>query len=145
MVSPGGDFYIWIKALHVFAVIAWMAGILYLPRLFIYHVDAEKGSDKSETFKIMERRLYYGIMTPSMVAALGTGLWMSLAWLSDGWMHVKLLAAFTIFGFHMAYGRWRRHFEEDRNEHTVRFYKILNEIPAVLLIVIVIMVIVKPF
>ncbi len=145
MITPGGDFYTWIKALHVIAVISWMAGILYLPRLFVYHVDAPKGSEQSETFKLMERRLYYAIMTPAMVVSLFTGFWMAVPWLSEGWMHAKLLGVAIIFGAHMMYGRWRRKFAGDENVYSSRFFRFMNEVPTLAMILIVIMVIVKPF
>ena len=136
-----------IKALHVIAVIAWMAGLFYLPRLFVYHVTAETGSDKSETFKIMERRLLRAIMNPAMIVtwALGLYLLMDGGWIVDGWAHVKLTAVVLMTAFHMACARWRRVFEEDKNEKSERFFRMMNEIPTVLLIVIVFMVVVKPF
>jgi putative membrane protein len=138
----------WVKALHVISVIAWMAGMLYLPRLYVYHADAEKGSIQSETFKIMERRLYRGITTPAMIAAWVFGLWMVFAgqvdW-SAGWPYVKAAMVILLSGFHGVLGRWRREFAEDRNTRPSRFYRAVNEIPTVLMIVIVIAVIVKPF
>jgi putative membrane protein len=138
----------WVKALHVISVIAWMAGMLYLPRLYVYHADAEKGSIQSETFKIMERRLYRGITTPAMIAAWVFGLWMVFAgqvdW-SAGWPYVKAVMVLLLSGFHGVLGRWRREFAEDRNTRPSRFYRAVNEIPTVLMIVIVIAVIVKPF
>jgi protoporphyrinogen IX oxidase len=138
----------WVKALHVISVIAWMAGMLYLPRLYVYHADAEKASIQSETFKIMERRLYRGITTPAMIAAWVFGLWMVFAgqvdW-SAGWPYVKAAMVILLSGFHGVLGRWRREFAEDRNTRPSRFYRAVNEIPTVLMIVIVIAVIVKPF
>lgn len=140
--------YAWTKALHVMSVIAWMAGLLYLPRLFVYHVDAEKGSDKSETFKIMERRLMRGIMNPAMMAsvvfglvlmaAAGPAIWHTL------WFPVKAAAVIAMLVMHVLCGKWRRAFAEDRNVHSGRFYRFMNEVPAVLMVVIVIMVIVQP-
>jgi putative membrane protein len=138
----------WVKALHVISVIAWMAGMLYLPRLYVYHADAEKGSIQSETFKIMERRLYRGITTPAMIAAWVFGLWMVFAGMVDwssAWPWVKAAAVILLSGFHGVLGRWRREFAEDRNARPSRFYRAVNEIPTVLMIVIVIAVIVKPF
>jgi protoporphyrinogen IX oxidase len=138
----------WVKALHVIAVIAWMAGMLYLPRLFVYHADAQKGSIQSETFKIMERRLYRGITTPAMIAAWAFGLWMIFAGMVDwsaGWPYLKAVGVLLLSTFHGVLGRWRRDFAEDRNTRASRFYRAVNEIPTVLMIVIVIAVIVKPF
>jgi putative membrane protein len=138
--------YAWIKALHVIAVIAWMAGMLYLPRLFVYHADAAVGSELSETLKVMERRLLRGIMNPAFVAVwvLG-GL---LLWVQDwqqGWLHVKLLMVLGLSLLHHLFALWRKDFAADSNRRSPRFYRIANEIPTVLLIVIVIMVIVRPF
>ena len=138
----------WVKALHVIAVIAWMAGMLYLPRLFVYHAGAETGSIQSETFKIMERRLYGGITTPAMIATWVFGLWMVFAGLVDwssGWPYLKAAMVILLSGFHGTLGRWRRDFAEDRNERPARFYRMVNEIPTVLMIVIVVAVIVRPF
>ena len=142
-------FYPWIKALHVIAVISWMAGMLYLPRLFVYHVDAAPGSDKSETFKVMEQRLLRAIINPAMGLAWIFGLLMLATpgivdW-SEGWIYVKLAAVVLMSGLHGQLSRWRKDFEADRNRRSARFYRLVNEVPTVLLIVIVIMVIVKPF
>lgn len=139
----------WVKALHVISVIAWMAGMLYLPRLFVYHADAEKGSAQSETFKVMERRLYRGITTPAMVASWVFGLWMvidfqAVDW-SQKWAWVKAVMVILLSAFHGLLGRYRRAFAEDRNDKSSRFFRSINEIPTLLMIVIVIMVIVKPF
>jgi putative membrane protein len=124
-----------------------MAGMLYLPRLFVYHCEAEPGSKQSETFKVMERRLMRGIINPSMIAVWLLGLW--LAWDSGfwraGWMHAKFVAVLVLSGLHGYLSRWRRDFERDQNCHTAKFYRIVNEIPAVLMVVIVVLVIVKPF
>lgn len=139
--------YDWLKAFHVIAVIAWMAGMLYLPRLFVYHCEAEPGSKQFETFKVMERRLMRGIINPSMIAVWLLGLW--LAWDSGfwraGWMHAKFAAVLVLSGLHGYLSRWRRDFERDQNRHTAKFYRIVNEIPAVLMVIIVVLVIVKPF
>ena len=144
-----GDAYLWIKGLHVISVIAWMAGLLYLPRLYVYHVDAEPGSDKSETFKIMERRLMRGILNPSMMASVIFGLIMvydsSPAIWQAGWFHTKLTAVIAMLVMHVFCGKWRRAFAEDRNTHSGRFYRFMNEVPAVLMVGIVLMVIVQPF
>jgi putative membrane protein len=139
--------YEWIKAFHVMAVIAWMASMLYLPRLMVYHAEAQTGSIQSETFKIMERRLLKGIMTPSMIVTWVLGLY--LAWsafgFKGGWLHGKILLVFILSGIHgYLVGRVRA-FAEDRNLKSARFYRIINEVPAVLMALIVILVIVKPF
>lgn len=140
--------YDWVKALHVISVIAWMAGLLYLPRLFVYHTQAPAGSIQSDTFKIMERRLLKAIMNPAMIATFLFGIWMIVlnpALLSQGWLHAKLLLVLGMAGAHGAMGRWRKEFEADRNERPQRFFRIANEVPTVLMIVIVILVIVRPF
>ena len=141
--------YLWIKALHIISVIAWMAGLLYLPRLFVYHAEAVAGSELSETLKIMERRLLKFIMNPAMISSfvfggvlvmnLGAGAW------DQGWLHAKLLFVIGLAAAHMAMGRWRRDFVEDKNIRTGKFYRILNEVPTVLMIGIVILVVVQPF
>ena len=139
----------WVKALHVISVIAWMAGMLYLPRLFVYHADAEKGSVQSETFKVMERRLYRGIMTPAMIATWVFGLWMihlyGMAIFAMGWIWVKLAFVFALSGFHGFLGKNLRAFAGDENARPAKFFRAINEVPTVMMIVIVIMVIVKPF
>ncbi len=138
----------WVKALHVISVIAWMAGMLYLPRLYVYHADAQQGSIQSETFKIMERRLYRGIINPAMIMTFVFGIWMILAGLVDWsmiWPWVKAAAVLAMAGFHGLLGRWRRDFAEDRNTRPAKFYRMVNEVPTLLMIVIVIMVVVKPF
>jgi putative membrane protein len=138
----------WVKALHVIAVIAWMAGLLYLPRLFVYHADAEKGSIQSESFKIMERRLYRGITTPAMIAAWVFGLWMVIAGVVDwstGWPYLKAAFVLGLSGFHGFLGRNLRNFASDSNTKSSKFFRAINEIPTVMMIVIVIAVIVKPF
>lgn len=142
--------YLYLKAFHIMAVIAWMAGLFYLPRLFVYHADAEPGSELSETFKVMERRLLKAIMTPAMLVSWGLGLALALVyesvdWAGDHWFHAKLGLVVALTIFHMVLGRWRREFERDGNIHSARFFRIANEIPTVLMIGIVIMVIVRPF
>ncbi len=139
--------YEWIKALHVIAVIAWMAGILYLPRLFVYHCDAEPGSRQSETFKVMERRLLKAIMTPAMIVTWLAGLYIAYAghWFSAFWLHVKLLLVLAMSGAHGFLSRCVRDFAADRNPRSTKFYRILNEVPTLLMIGIVILVVVKPF
>lgn len=141
--------YPWIRAIHVMAVISWMAALLYLPRLFVYHCDAEPGSQTSETFKVMERRLAAAIMTPAMIVSFAAGLGMLVinpALLQVGaFMIVKLVLVLVLLGVHLAMLRWRREFAEDRNTRPQRFYRIANEIPTLLMIAIVIMIIVRPF
>ncbi|MDX8441808.1 protoporphyrinogen oxidase HemJ [Mesorhizobium australafricanum] len=141
------SFYPWAKAIHVIAVIAWMAGMLYLPRLFVYHVDAEKGSVQSETFKVMERRLLRGIINPAMIVTWVFGLW--LAWkgfgFQGGWLHTKIALVLVLSGLHGYFAGAVRKFAEDKNEKPARHWRIVNEIPTLLMIVIVILVIVKPF
>lgn len=142
-----GDAYNWVKALHVISVIAWMAGLLYMPRLFVYHCHAQTGSTQSETFKVMERRLLRGIMNPAMIASWIFGLWLlvSLNTWSEGWVHAKLLFVVLLTVSHMFMARWRRDFELDQNKRPENFYRIANEVPTALMIGIVIFVIVKPF
>lgn len=142
-----GDAYNWVKALHVISVIAWMAGLLYMPRLFVYHCHAQTGSTQSETFKVMERRLLRGIMNPAMIASWIFGLWLlvSLNTWSEGWVHAKLTFVVLLTVSHMFMARWRRDFELDQNQRPENFYRIANEVPTALMIGIVIFVIVKPF
>ena len=141
------DYYEWIKALHVIAVIAWMAGMLYLPRLFVYHCDTEPGSKQSETFKVMERRLLRAIINPAMVATWVLGLW--LAWDAglhhSGWLRAKFALVVVMSAMHGMFVRYVGDFAGDRNRHTQRYYRIVNEVPAVLMVAIVILVVVKPF
>lgn len=139
--------YEWIKALHVIAVISWMAGMLYLPRLFVYHCSAPIGSQQSETFKVMERRLMKAIINPAMIVSWVLGLYIAYTgqWFSSGWLHVKLLLVVLLSGIHGMLSRYRKDFERDQNEKSEKFYRIINEVPAVLMVGIVIMVIVKPF
>jgi protoporphyrinogen IX oxidase len=139
--------YLWIKALHVIAVISWMAALLYLPRLMVYHCDAEPGSKQSETFKVMERRLLRFIATPAMIVAWATGLWMALeaGLVRAGWLHGKLLLVLALSAVHGINAKWIKDFALDRNRHSGRFFRIANEVPTLLMIGIVILVIVKPF
>jgi putative membrane protein len=140
--------YDWLKAAHVISVIAWMAGMMYLPRLFVYHAGAGVGSEKSETFKIMERRLYRGITTPAMVATWVFGVAMAVHGLIDwstAWPWVKAASVLVLSGIHGFYGRLLKDFANDANQRPAKFYRLINEVPFVLAIVIVIMVIVKPF
>jgi putative membrane protein len=140
--------YDWVKAAHVVSVIAWMAGMMYLPRLFVYHAGAVPGSEQSETFKLMERRLYRGITTPAMVATWLFGLVMVSAGLIDWssiWPWVKAAMVLALSGIHGFYGRLLRDFAADRNTRPATFFRAINEIPFVIAIVIVVMVVVKPF
>jgi protoporphyrinogen IX oxidase len=145
-----GGLYLWIKALHVVAVISWMAGLLYLPRLFVYHCDVESGSPASETFKVMERRLMAAIMTPAMVVSWALGLSLiavlGLEMFRDGyWLTVKVALVIGLTATHLLMIRHLRAFARDRNRHSQRYFRILNEVPTVLMIAIVVMVIVRPF
>jgi len=141
------DLYLWAKAIHVIAVIAWMAGMLYLPRLFVYHADVPVGSPQSETFKVMERRLLRAIINPAMILTWVFGLW--LAWkgfgFSGGWLHAKIALVLAMSGVHGYLSASVRRFAEDRNEKPARHWRIVNEIPTLLMIGIVILVVVKPF
>jgi putative membrane protein len=141
--------YLWIKALHVISLIAWMAAMFYLPRLYVYHCQVPAGSVESERFKVMERRLLKQIMTPAMIATWVFGILLVLTpgiitW-TQGWWYVKLVSVILLTGFHGAMSKWRKDFLNDRNRRPERFYRIANEVPTVLMFVIVIMVIVKPF
>ena len=142
-------FYGWTKSIHVLAVIAWIAALLYLPRLYVYHCDAAEGSESSERFKVMERRLLKQIATPAMLTTLVFGVLLVLTpgavdW-SAPWWWIKLASVVLLFGFHGACSAWRRAFLEDRNAKLQRFYRIANEVPTLLMIVIVIMAIAQPF
>ncbi|WP_321505908.1 protoporphyrinogen oxidase HemJ [Breoghania sp.] len=129
------------------AVISWMAGLFYLPRLMVYHVQAEPGSDKSETFKIMERRLYKAIMNPAMVVAWICGLVIAVEWdyFRDGWFHAKLLFVILLTIFHFMLGKRLKEFAADRNKHSERYFRMINEIPTLIMVVVVILVILRPF
>jgi putative membrane protein len=144
--------YEWIKAFHIMAVIAWMAGMLYLPRLFVYHCAAEKGSVQSETFKVMERRLLRAIINPAMVATIVFGLWLAwvgpdsrFGWFNSGWLQVKIVLVLALSAVHGLLARWMKDFAADRNRHTQKFFRFINEIPTVLMILIVLLVVLKPF
>ncbi|WP_026380536.1 protoporphyrinogen oxidase HemJ [Afifella pfennigii] len=139
--------YEWARALHVISIIAWMAGLLYLPRLMVYHTKVAVGSDQSELFKVMERRLLVAIMTPAMIASWGFGLWAAFlahAW-DQGWFHIKLTLVVLLTLSHFFMMGWVKAFREDRNTRPEKFYRAVNEIPTLLMIGIVIMVIVRPF
>jgi putative membrane protein len=142
-----GSAYLWVKAVHVIAIISWMAGLLYLPRLFVYHTGVKPRSEASETFKIMERRLIKAIMTPAMVLAWTLGLIMAVdnGLFSQGWFHIKLACVVAMTAAHFFLARCKNDFAADRNTRPEKFYRIINEVPTLLMIVIVIVVIVKPF
>lgn len=143
------DWYGIVKGFHVISVIAWMAGLLYLPRLFVYHTGVEAGSETSETFKIMERRLLRAIMNPAMIAAyLFGGLLLATPGIADwssGWLWTKLFGVALLTVAHHAMGLWRKDFAAGRNSRSTRFFRIANEAPTLAMILIVIMVIVRPF
>lgn len=141
--------YPWTKSLHIISMVAWMAGLLYLPRLYVYHSMAPAGSHRSATFKVMERRLQRGIMTPAMIATWGFGLVLlatpgAVDW-SYGWIWAKLALVVGLTAFHGALARWRAAFAADRNRYSTRFFRIVNELPTVVLIAVVVLVVVKPF
>ena len=145
-----GDLYAWLRALHIVAVVAWMAGLFYLPRLYVYHAGAAPGSELSETLKIMERRLLRAIMNPAALASIGLGAALLaepgvVDWSGDLWIYPKLVLVALLVAFHMGLARWRRDFAVDRNRRRARFYRIANEAPVPVLIGIVVLVVVKPF
>jgi putative membrane protein len=142
-----GEGYLWLKALHVIAIISWMAGLLYLPRLFVYHCEVAAGSDTSEKFKVMERRLLKAIMMPAAIVAWIAGLALAVigGLFQDGWFHVKLSLVILMTISHYMMVRWKNDFAADRNSRVQKYYRIANEVPTLLMIVIVILVIVKPF
>ena len=136
-----------IKSLHIIAVISWMVGLLYLPRLFVYHADAPTGSVQAETFKVMERRLLKAIMTPAMIASFIFGFWMlalNPGLFSEPWFHVKLVAVFLMAGVHGKFSKMRRLLENDEKPLSSKFYRIWNEVPTVLMIIIIVMAVAKP-
>ena len=136
-----------IKALHLISVMSWMAGLLYLPRLFVYHAETTVGSVRAETFKVMERRLLKAIMNPAMVASFVFGIWMIVLapdLLYEPWMHVKILCVVLMAGCHGAFSKMRRRLENDEPPRPPRAYRIWNEVPTVLMVIIVFMAVVKP-
>lgn len=146
IIAALAPFYLWIKAAHVVAIVAWMAALLYLPRLLVYHYDAELGSAQSETFKVMERRLLRAIANPAMAASYVFGLVLATvggSW-SEPWLHAKLLGVVALTVVHHLAGRWVKRFARDERPHTARFYRIANEVPALLLVWIVVFVVVQP-
>ena len=149
MFDLSADAFAWLKAFHIIAVTAWMAGMLYLPRLFVYHADAPAGSEQSETFKIMERRLLNAIMHPAMIVSLALGLVMlgnldSETWV-EGWLHAKLMAVAGLLVFHALCIKWQREFAADGERRIARFFRMINELPTLLMIGVVIFVVVRPF
>jgi putative membrane protein len=142
------NYYDLYKALHIISVISWMAGMLYLPRLFVYHADADKGSELSETLKIMERKLLRIIINPAMILTFifgGLMVWERPELLQLGWMHAKITMVLLMTGFHGFLARWRKQFVKDQNTRSSKFYRRVNEVPTVLMIIIVILVVMKPF
>jgi len=144
--------YQWVLAFHIIAVIAWMAGMLYLPRLFVYHCAAERGSLQSETFKVMERRLLRAIINPAMVATWLLGLWLAwhgpdsrFGWFASGWLQAKLVLVLALSAMHGLLACWMQDFAADKNRHSQGFYRIINEVLTILMIAIVILAVVKPF
>ena len=152
LLLPPASVYLWLNAVHVIAVIAWMAGMLYLPRLFVYHCKAEPGSQQSKTFKVMEHRLLTVIVNPAMVVVWAVGLWLAwegpdlrYGWFASGWLLAKLVLVLALSGVHGYLSRWVRDFAADQNRHSEKFYRIINEVPTLLMIAIVLLVIIKPF
>ena len=141
------DYYLWLKALHVIAIIAWMAGLLYLPRLFVYHADVQAGSDQARTFEIMERRLLRAIMNPAMIVVWITGPALAFwgEWYKFGWLHAKIALVIGLSAAHMYFAKRRRLLAEGHDAKSSGFYRAINEVPTLLMIGIVILVIVKPF
>jgi protoporphyrinogen IX oxidase len=141
------NFYLWIKAFHIIAVIMWMAGMLYLPRLFVYHCETAPGSAESERFKLMERKLLKVILNPAMIATWLFGL--TLVWLTRAdqqhWFQMKFILVLAMSGIHGFYGATVKRFANDANARPQRFYRMINEVPAVLIVAIVILAVVKPF
>lgn len=141
------DVVLWVKTVHILSVIAWMAGMLYLPRLFVYHAEAGPGTPQSETFKVMERRLLKAIMLPAMILTWIAGLYLAVAvyGFQPGWLHAKLLLVLAMSGLHGYYSASARRFAADRNTRSARHWRIMNEVPTVLLVLIVFLVVVQPF
>jgi putative membrane protein len=140
----------YIKAFHLIAAVAWMAGMFYLPRLYVYHAEVGAGTAQAETFKVMERRLLRIIINPAMIATIALGLWIAFAtgynyWTSGAWLHVKVTLVLVLVILHAFLARWRRAFAADKIPHSPEFFRVINEVPTVLLIFIVILAVVKPF
>ncbi len=148
MIGLMSSAYHYLKAFHLIAAFAWMAGMLYLPRLYVYHSEAGACTPQAETFKIMERRLLKGIMTPAMIVTIALGLWIAFVaagWSTAAWLHAKLVLVVLMAALHGLFAKWRKDFEADRIPHSPLFFRIVNEMPALLLIGIVILAVVKPF
>lgn len=145
MLPLSAEAYMWWKVAHVIAIVTWMAGLFYLPRLYVYHAMSPVGSDQAELLKVMERRLLRGIMHPSLVAVLISGGLLLPNWIDAGWMYAKLALVGVLVVCHILCARWRIDFARDRNARSHVFYRFANEVPTVALIGIVILVIVKPF
>jgi protoporphyrinogen IX oxidase len=142
------DYYYWLLSLHIISVISWMAGMFYLPRLFVYHTRLKIGSEASKMFKEMERKLMRIIINPAMCASWIFGLALSFgqdSWHSGGWFYVKFLAVLILSGFHGSLSSWRRAFEKDMNVKPEKFFRLVNEVPTILMMIVVFMVILKPF
>src|SRR5947209_4783320 len=141
------DYYLWLKALHVMAIVAWMAGLLYLPRLFVYHAEVPAGSDQARIFEFMEQRLLRIIMNPALITVWITGLTLAIwgGWFKSGWLHGKLILVIGLSAAHMYFARQRRLLAEGRDQKSAGFYRVLNEAPTILMVGIVVLVIVKPF
>jgi protoporphyrinogen IX oxidase len=139
--------YQWLLAFHIIAVIAWMAGMLYLPRLFVYHCAADPGSMQSETFKVMERRLLKAIINPAMIVTWVLGLWLAYRgdWFAAHWLHLKLVLLLGMMGVHGILSKYVREFATDKRRKSTKFFRILNEVPTVLMILIVLLAVIKPF
>ncbi len=137
---------LWVKAIHIIFMVTWFAGLFYLPRLFVYHAMSEDGASR-ERFKVMERKLYYGIMTPGAVITIVFGVWLWLGWFGSagGWLHAKLALVLVLIGYHLWCGRLLADFKHDRNTKSHVWYRWFNEFPVVILIAVVILVVVKPF
>ncbi|MCZ4281180.1 protoporphyrinogen oxidase HemJ [Kiloniella laminariae] len=142
-----GDFYLWVKAIHIMAVISWMAGLFYLPRLFVYHTQVPTGSERSEIFKVMERKLFRFIMTPAMAATwiFGILLVLNIEAYREGWFHGKLVCLLGMQAFHGMSSKWMKNFQSDINVKSEKFFRLANEVPTLLMIAIVILAVVKPF
>ena len=148
MISILAEYYLTLKAIHIIAVISWMAGMLYLPRIFVYHADSLKNSNQCETFKVMERKLIRIIMNPAMILTWVFGILMIVAnpmIFNQGWMHAKLGCVFMMTAMHMIYVKWYKDFDQNKNSRTSKFYRIVNEIPTILMIIIVCMAVIEPF
>jgi putative membrane protein len=150
MINLMNSAYLYLKAFHLLAAFAWMAGMFYLPRLYVYHAEAGAHTPQAETFKVMERRLLKVIMNPAMIVTILLGLWIAFGaegadWTTAGWLHAKIFLVLIMAGLHGMLAKWRKDFEADRIPNTPRFFKMINELPTLLLIGIVILAVVKPF